>query len=239
VAAGQLDQKGWAWPLHRPLFDAALEGGATVIGGNLSRSEASQVVRGGVTQAPVDLHRFLTDSIDGDTTAPGAWTATQNAELVRQVDEGHCGALPPQMIAPMVLAQRARDAALAWAMLQAPSGVRVVLIAGNGHVRRDIGVPHYLAAMDRAPTSDAHVVSIGFLERAADGSTTVDGPYDEAWFTTRVARPDPCESFHPPGTPEKPGCRLDKLNGCERSARRRWTTGPADRACPTPVPCRT
>ncbi len=202
VAAGRLDQKGWAWPLHRPLFDAALEGGATVRGGNLSRSEASGVARGGVAQAPPDLRRYLTAPGDEPTATDAPWTAGQNSELYRQVDEGHCGALPPKAIPAMALAQRARDAALASAMTQPPPVARVVLIAGNGHVRRDIGVPHYLAVGDPA-TPAARVRSIGFLERAADGSTAVDGPYDEAWFTTRVERPDPCESFRAPA-PSKP-----------------------------------
>ena len=197
VGAGQLDKKGWDWPLHRPLFDAALAGGATVVGGNLSRAEASQVVRGGVAQAPMELQRWLAgpDVIGGaDPALPLAWTAAQDAELRHQVDVGHCGALPPAMIAPMALAQRARDAALAVAMTAAPPGVRVVLIAGNGHVRRDIGVPHYLAAA----RADG-IVSIAFLERGSDGATVADGPYDEAWFTALVERPDPCASFHPPG----------------------------------------
>lgn len=196
VEAGRLDRKGWAWPLHRPLFDAALDGGATVIGGNLGRAEASLVVRGGVTQAPPDLRRYLADA--GDDAAPARWTAALDAELTRQIDEGHCGALPPKMMAPMALAQRARDAALASAMAQAPAGTRVVLIAGNGHVRRDIGVPHYLTADAPASPGGARIASIGLLERAADGSIAVDGPYDEAWFTSRMTRPDPCEGFRSP-----------------------------------------
>lgn len=209
VSAGQLDKKGWAWPLHRPLFDAALADGATVVGGNLSRAEASRVVRGGVAQAPADLQRWLTapdaaavahaadaSAVDGanDAALPSAWTSEQDAELRHQVDVGHCGALPPAMIAPMALAQRARDAALAAAMRGAPVGVRVVLIAGNGHVRRDIGVPHYLAV---APADG--IVSIAFLERGSAGQTVADGPYDQAWFTAPVERPDPCASFRPPG----------------------------------------
>lgn len=197
VTAGQLSQKGWAWPLHRPLFDVALAGGATVVGGNLGRAEASAVVRGGVSQAPADLRRFIAGPAGAADAPPSPWTAVQNAEVIRQVDDGHCGALPPAMLAPMALAQRARDAALAQAMLQAPPGVRVVLIAGNGHVRRDVGVPHYLAA--GAP--DGRIVSLGVLERAPDGSTAVDGPYDEVWFTTRVERPDPCAAFRAPATP--------------------------------------
>ena len=194
VSAGQLDKKGWHWPLHRPLFDAALAGGATVVGGNLSRAEASQVVRGGVAQAPAELQRWLAAPDAAGAALPSEWTPAQDAELRHQVDVGHCGALPPAMLAPMALAQRARDAALAAAMSAAPPGVRVVLIAGNGHVRRDIGVPHYLAA---APAEG--LFSIAFLERANDGATIADGLYDHAWFTAPVERPDPCASFHPPG----------------------------------------
>jgi uncharacterized iron-regulated protein len=194
VSAGQLDRKGWDWPLHRPLFDAALAGGATVVGGNLSRADTSSVVRGGVAQAPLQLQRWLAPPDAAGTALPSAWTPAQDAELRHQVDIGHCGALPPQMIAPMALAQRARDAALAAAMTSAPPGVRVVLIAGNGHVRRDIGVPNYLVAEQ----ADG-IVSIGFLERGGDGAMVADGPYDQAWFTKPVERPDPCAAFHLPG----------------------------------------
>lgn len=189
VEAGKLNQPGWAWPLHRPLFDAALAGGATVRGGNLSRAEASAVVRGGVAQAPPELQRFLANPSESGTAA---WTAAQDSELRRQVDAGHCGALPAAMIAPMALAQRARDAALAVAMLAAPPDVRVVLIAGNGHVRRDTGVP---SALGVSASPSSAVMSIAFLERASDGQALVDGPYDEAWFTERALRPDPCVAF--------------------------------------------
>jgi uncharacterized iron-regulated protein len=185
IAAGQLDQSGWAWPLHRPLFDAALAAGATVVGGNLGRAEASGVMRAGAAQLPADLLPLL--------AAP--WSAQQNAEVLRQVDEGHCGALPASMLPSMALAQRARDAALAHAMAAAPAGTRVVLIAGNGHVRRDVAVPHYLLIKDLARANSAdtdRIASIGLLERAADGTAAADAPYDETWFTSRSARPDPC-----------------------------------------------
>ncbi len=202
VEAGRLDRKGWAWPLHRPLFDAALEGGAAVVAGNLGRAQASQVVRGGLTQAPPDLHHLLAPAVEAAADGRTAWTAALEADLLRLVEEGHCGALPRTMLAPMALAQRSRDAALASAMSQAPAGTRVVLMAGNGHVRRDIGVPHYLAVADKLSPDDSRIVSIGFLERSSEGETSVDGPYDEAWFTERVARPDPCASFSPPTAPK-------------------------------------
>ena len=192
ITAGQLDRQAWDWPLHRPLFDAALAAGATVVGGNLSRAEASRVVRGGVAQVPADLQRWLAAEASA-AAQPPAWTPAQDAALRQQIDEGHCGALPPSLLAPMVGAQRARDAALAATMVSAPAGARVVLIAGNGHVRRDTGVPHYLQA---APTGG--MVSIGFLERGADGAQVSDGLYDEVWYTAPAERPDPCAAWRPP-----------------------------------------
>lgn len=192
ITAGQLDRQAWGWPLHRPLFDAALAAGATVVGGNLSRAEASRVVRGGVAQVPADLQRWLAAEASA-AAQPPAWTPAQDAALRQQIDEGHCGALPPSLLAPMVEAQRARDAALAATMVSAPAGARVVLIAGNGHVRRDTGVPHYL---QEAPTGG--MVSIGFLERGADGARVSDGLYDEVWYTAPAERPDPCAAWRPP-----------------------------------------
>ena len=198
ITAGQLDRQAWDWPLHRPLFDAVLAAGATVVGGNLSRAEASRVVRGGVAQAPSDLQRWLVAGASAGAQPP-VWTPAQESALRQQIDEGHCGALPPSMLAPMAWAQRARDAALAATMLSAPADARVVLVAGNGHVRRDTGVPHYLSA---APVNG--MVSVGFLERGPDGSRVSDGPYDEVVYTAPAVRADPCVSLQSPPTLHAP-----------------------------------
>ena len=175
------------------------------------------VVLGTAVWAEANLHRVaaLTDYPERPAAGSGTnWllvgsdsrgdlTPEQQAELLHQVDVGHCGALPQSMLAPMALAQRARDAALALAMVQAARqaapGARVVLIAGNGHVRRDLGVPHDLAVLDAA----ARVLSVAFLELEDGRPGAVDGPYDAAWFTPRAERADPCADFKPPVA--KPG----------------------------------
>ena len=206
IDAGQFARKGWGWPLHRPLFVAALGTRATLAGGNLSRAEASAVVRGGIDAAPADV-RGVVDSADSRPTGTG-WTSQQQAVLLHEVDVGHCGALPAPMLAPMALAQRARDAALALSMVDAmkrlPALARVVLIAGNGHLRRDIGVPHYLRALaerDAEPgATPPRVMGVAFMERSEDGTPDQpDGTQDEVWFTPRAERADPCASFKPPG----------------------------------------
>jgi uncharacterized iron-regulated protein len=163
--AGHFDRKGWNWPLYRPLVQFALERGWPIAAANLSRSEARTIVadpaRSGLPPAP----------------------PTVKAALERDIIEGHCGAAPePKRLAGMVEAQRARDARMASVMKD-----RSVLIAGNGHARRDRGVPLYLAGAD--------VVSIAFTEVEDDKGSARDygaESYDYLWFTPRAAREDPC-----------------------------------------------
>ncbi|HEX5686863.1 MAG TPA: ChaN family lipoprotein [Ideonella sp.] len=176
--AGGLDGKAWRWPLHQPLFDAALAGRAELAGGNLPRERIRAVVREG--SVPAGLRPLL--------DAPG-WTAQQQRDAEADIAQGHCGALPAAQIAPMALAQRVRDARMAQAMLAAPAGSRVVLIAGNGHVRRDRGVPHYLRA---AGVPNSAIVAVALVE---EGDNPSVGAYDQLQQTVREPRPDPCEAF--------------------------------------------
>ncbi len=177
--AGRLDRKGWGWPLHKPLFDAAIAASARIEGGNLEAAEVRAIVRGGLPAVPADLRPLLAD--------PG-WGARQQQALEREIDIGHCHALPAAQWPAMALAQRARDAALAQALLRAAaSGGRAVLIAGNGHVRRDLGVPRYLRV---AGVPAAQIVAVGYLEEDER-----DAPYDLVQVTSRMPREDPCAAF--------------------------------------------
>ena len=66
----------------------------------------------------------------------------------------------------------------------------VVLLAGNGHVRRDIGVPFWLPA-DAARGA----ISIGVLERD-DGSVPESAAdFDAYVITERAERGDPCKEL--------------------------------------------
>jgi hypothetical protein len=66
-----------------------------------------------------------------------------------------------------------------------------VLLAGNGHVRRDIGVPFWLSA-DAARAA----ISIGLLESGDDGSVPESAvEFDAYAITRRAARTDPCEGL--------------------------------------------
>jgi uncharacterized iron-regulated protein len=101
----------------------------------------------------------------------------------------HCDALPEEMLPGMVAVQRLRDAVLARAVVQAmeETGGPVAVITGNGHARRDRGVPSYLGRV--AP--DLEVFVLGQTE---DGAP-LQGGFDEVVSTPAVDRPDPCAAF--------------------------------------------
>jgi uncharacterized iron-regulated protein len=169
---------GWDWPAYRPLVALALEHDLPIVAANLSRAEASRVVRegfGAVFDAPLRARHGL------DALPPALLDAH-----AREVDAGHCGLMPAAMLVPMARAQVARDVALAEAI--APHAARgVVLIAGNGHVRRDLGVPRWLPA-------EAGVRAIGLLERGAREAPPA-GAFDRVVATEAVPREDPCEAL--------------------------------------------
>ena len=76
-----------------------------------------------------------------DTPLSAPLAEALNWELV----DSHCGAMPPQAFGGMAAAQRYRDAHLADALLGAAARHgSAILIAGNGHVRSDRGVPWYI-----------------------------------------------------------------------------------------------
>lgn len=170
-AAG-FDFKGWNWAFYRPVIELALQRGLPLHAGNLSREEAIQIVRG-------EAHRLA-------QRPPVGWSDTAQAELNRSIVDGHCGLLPAAMIAPMALAQRARDAQIAEVAARAAAGGRlVVVVAGNGHIRRDYGIPVHLT--DLRP--GLRVLTIGLTEQGGEDSSKL---FDAVWSVPPLHREDPC-----------------------------------------------
>ena len=183
--AGRLDA-AWKWPLHRPLVEVALAAPVQVRAANLSAADGRRIARAGKL-GPQDaaLERALSGA---------DWTAPREAALRADILDGHCGALPEKIAPAMALAQRARDATIAMALAGAAGSA--VLVAGNGHVRRDLGVPLYLPR-------GATFLSVGFLETQPGEADPRDyalganseAKYDYIWFTAPQPRPDPCEKL--------------------------------------------
>jgi len=197
--AGQLDRKGWAWPLHKPILDAAVAAHLPVRAANLPRKF------------------FRTDVqslVDKETGAAwyarlhaAKWTDEQAGAMHDDIAVSHCGKVPESVIPKIVLAQRVRDAAMAQALVDAANAIPergssggAILIAGDGHVRDDLGVPIYLHAPGTRD-ADTGSLSVGLVEvndeeeRAGDFpySIVADHPgFDYIWFTRPASREDPC-----------------------------------------------
>lgn len=168
--AGQLNRKGWRWPMYKDLMAFAAQRQWPLRAANLSRVEARKIALGEVTPS-----------------LPAA-TPAQRVALENDVVQGHCGYRPePARLAGIVAAQRARDARMAQ-VLDAVGGP-VVLIAGAGHVRSDRAVPRYLAVPE-------HALSIALVETVAGKAEPADydrAGFDVLWFTDPgEVRPDPC-----------------------------------------------
>ncbi|BDW84372.1 ChaN family lipoprotein [Roseicyclus marinus] len=177
-----LDWANSGWPdfsYYAPLFAYGAE--VPVYGALIGR-EAAQ---GAFAQGAAEVFA-------GDAALFGLSAALPEAEqAAREAEQmaAHCDALPEDILPGFVEAQRLRDAALAEAALEALAahGGPVAVITGNGHARRDWGVPALIARA--AP--EVAVFSLGQFEAVPEG----DQPFDLWALSEPVDRPDPCAAF--------------------------------------------
>ena len=176
------DRRGWDWDYYRPFVQWALDEDLPIVAANLGRAQAMRVAREGygavfdaATQARLGL-----DHLDP------ALLAVQREDI----EVGHCNTLPAKAIDPMVRAQIARDITLANALRPYVSR-GVVLLTGNGHVRRDAGVPRWLSDLPAGT-----VTAIGLLEEDPDADpAALAAQFDAMTFTARAEREDPCATL--------------------------------------------
>ncbi|AWB35490.1 ChaN family lipoprotein [Orrella marina] len=168
----------WNWDLYKPLINLALEYRLPLVAANLSREQVREVMKTGYGSV-----------FDEQTIQKFGLNRPLPAQLLsgqaQAIDEGHCNMLDAQTTQAMVRGQIARDVNFARLIEQyAPQGV--VLVAGNGHVRRDIGVLQWLS-----PEIASRVVVSGYVEPGALDATL----FDRIRFVQPHDRPDPCEAF--------------------------------------------
>lgn len=176
----QWDSSGWPdFSHYHPIFAAAPR--ARVYGAGVPRGRAMQALETGVTKA------FAGDAAAYGLDRPLPGDQQSARESFQKA--AHCDALPDDMLPGMVEVQRLRDATLAHIVLRAfeETGGPVAVITGNGHARRDWGIPAYLARV--AP--DLRVHSVG----QAEAGQGLSGPFDEVLTAPAAEREDPCATF--------------------------------------------
>ncbi|MDO5288375.1 MAG: ChaN family lipoprotein [Pseudomonadota bacterium] len=164
-------EAGWPWARYGPQVMAAVRAGVPVLGANLPRARMREAM--------------------GDETLDARLPGPALAAQRQRIREGHCHLLPEAQVAPMTRIQMARDMAMAHTVQAARApGRTVLLIAGNGHVRRDAGVPHFLPADARV-----RVLSAQAGAAPADDKEQALHAHDLRWPTPPVPPRDHCAAL--------------------------------------------
>jgi uncharacterized iron-regulated protein len=186
------DKGGWPpFAMYQPIFAAALESGLPIAGANLPRKQIREVVKRGLEALPEEVRARI--------GRQGPLASDVALAMRDEMRESHCGELPEDLLDPMVLGQRARDAQMAESLARVGRPAGAVLVTGAEHARTDRGVASYL-------TPDAggrRIAAVVFREVSAEGLEpaayappgTKALPYDYVVFTPATDRSDPCEDF--------------------------------------------
>lgn len=157
--------EGWPWERYGPVVMTAVQAGVPVIGGNQPRAQMRASMQDGSLDQRLDA---------------AALDAQRQA-----IERGHCGLLPASQLPAMVRIQIARDVSLARTATEAlRPGQTVLLLAGSGHVRRDLGIPRHL---DPSLAQRARVVWM-----QAGGEPLPGEQADATWATPAIPEKDHC-----------------------------------------------
>ncbi|MEZ5924351.1 MAG: ChaN family lipoprotein [Hyphomicrobiaceae bacterium] len=194
-AALEWETRGWPdWGTYQPIAEASKSVGAKIAAGNAPRAEVRAVAKEGI--AALDPSSDLRPPLE--RALPSSLANALEADIALS----HCDMLPEALLPTMALAQRLRDLTMARRLDDAAGADgRAVLVTGNGHVRRDRGVPYALVSQG---LSADNLASLMFMEVDPEAGTASDlVPLDAAgmpvadyiWITPGVSRPDPCEEM--------------------------------------------
>lgn len=177
------DLEAWPWPAYGPAVMAAVRAGVPVLGANL----------------PATRLREAMANTGLDSLLPGPALKAQQ----QKIRLGHCDLLPESQISPMTRVQIARDISMAQTIaLAARPGKTVVLLTGNGHADRRLGVPQHLP-----PGFKVKTVLLGAEQAQSAIENTAE--FDQTWPAKPAPPVDYCANFtaqqarQPPATIQK------------------------------------
>ena len=184
LEAAGFDAKGWGWPLHQPVFEAVTSMKMPLMGGNLPGESIKEVFKTRGQSLPEAVRSLL---------AQAPFDVQQSKALEEEIDQGHCGAMPASMFEGMAAVQRGRDAAMAEvALAHLPS----VVLAGNGHAWKHLGVPFVVNKV----SPHSQTLSVLFMEWDDSRPSAEKQAFlaelasqaDYVWLTPPQSREDPC-----------------------------------------------
>ncbi|NRB30722.1 MAG: ChaN family lipoprotein [Rhizobiaceae bacterium] len=190
------EERGWyTWEIYRPIALVAARAGLKMTAGNLDRSVTRALSKNGIG--------VLTPEQQADFALRHALPVEIQKQLYVDLQQSHCNLMPERALPAMANVQRARDGAMANAILQSGKGDHedgAVLIAGNGHVRKDRAVPFVLGYTIPGTSKS---LSVGLVEVSPellsfdDYQLAVNGTqlYDFVIFTPQYNNSDHCAAL--------------------------------------------
>lgn len=168
------DTDAWPWAAYGPAVMVAVRAGVPVLGANLPRAQWRDAMQ--------------------DTTLDARLPATALRAQQHAIRVGHCNLLPDSQVAPMTRIQIARDLAIASTLKSATQPNKtVLLLAGHGHVNRELGVPQHLPP---------GFTSRAILLQATSVSDMTNNPsFDVTWSLGTAPQADYCAAFSASLTP--------------------------------------
>ncbi|WP_025899141.1 ChaN family lipoprotein [Sneathiella glossodoripedis] len=166
---------GWPdWSYYAPLFEAAKSSSAKILYGSYPKAELMQVSK---QSAPHE--NPLSDM--------------QMEDLDKQIRQSHCQMLPENMVRPMSNIQIVKDRLMAAQLQKKEKNAKAFLIAGNGHIRKDRGVPLHLQQ-----NAQSNIFALGLIEEQAEPAEwELYSEYDAIWVVGSLGKTmeDYCQSL--------------------------------------------
>jgi len=193
------DNSGWpSRDVYEPVMKATVEVSGVPVAGGLPKDMVRAIGRKGL--AALSRQRI------GELKL-GPLPPELEKRLERDIVKSHCDMIPPSAARAMSPVQRTRDALLAKRTADAfRRRGSAAVITGNGHARKDRGVPFYLARHDYLPPhgKGPRPLVVRLVEARGDAEKVEDlmpegtKPADLADIvivTPRAEREDPCKGF--------------------------------------------
>lgn len=159
---------GWPWDAYGPIVSWALDSGIRLSAANLDRDEIGALYHDPVRVSPRYPEPVL-------------------AELRQTIEASHCGQIAEPQLSAMLGIQQQRDVRMGEVLVAA--AVPTLLLAGNFHVRQDLGVPLHMDAP--APV----VVMLHEAGKPLPGAEQAD----YLWLTPAAPEQDHCAQWQQGG----------------------------------------
>ncbi|MDX1667837.1 MAG: ChaN family lipoprotein [Limnobacter sp.] len=177
-----IEKSGWSVQYYKPWVDLALENNWQVLPGNVSKADIGAVMSSSVSAS------FNEQAVEFNLQDAENLPEAYRQALVQAMVDGHCGLIDKQTAWKMGQIQVARDLWLASQIQGAlATSQRVIVLAGNGHINKDIGIPFWLARIHQDDYK-----AVAFTEGS---SREPSSAYDQVFSVPVADRQDPCEAL--------------------------------------------